>query len=56
MRIRIKEEANGRWIVESKKWWQFTWRWEETFYDQFAYEKAKAYAERMKNLRIEEIK
>ena len=58
MRVRIKEEADGFWRVETKHWYQFHWQYEKDFgpYDQFAYEKALAYAERMKNLRVEEIK
>jgi hypothetical protein len=66
MRVRIREEADGYWYVETKKWHKFYWEYEKCFSpyegfdpnaeNKFAYDKAKAYAEKLKTLRIEEIK
>ena len=59
MKIRVKEEVDGSWTVQTKKWNQFDWEYKRNF-NSYAglsgYELAKAYAEKMKNLRIEEIK
>ena len=59
MKVRIREEADGFWRVETKEWYDLFWQYENCFLDRegkTAYERAKEYAVRMKNLRVEEIK
>ena len=31
MRVRIVKLYDGRWKVETRRWWQFWWEWEGNF-------------------------
>jgi hypothetical protein len=59
MRVRIREEVDGSWTVETKTWNPLYWEFQRNFgsYGELSgYELAKAYAKKLKTLRIEEIK
>ncbi|CAB5222754.1 hypothetical protein UFOVP376_23 [uncultured Caudovirales phage] len=55
MRVRLRLSPKQYWVVESKRWYDFDWQYKEDFYGDNAYERAKAYALRLKHPRIEEI-
>lgn len=57
MRVRVRQHPlGGTWYVESKLWWQLTWQYVESFMYDGAFERAKAYAERLANPVIVEVK
>jgi hypothetical protein len=64
MRVRIREEADRcelRFVVESKKWHQFLWQYEQTFWpsqgnEKEAKQKAIAFAKRVLNATTFEVK
>jgi len=49
MRVRIRQTPRGYWEVESKKWWQFAWNFEEAFLGDNAYDRAYEYARKIKS-------
>lgn len=57
MRVRIwQHPSGGNWYVQQKFWWQFTWRYVESFCGSDARMRAKAYAERLLHPETEEVK
>ena len=56
MRVRIRLHPNELWIVESKRWYDFEWNYENSFIGDNAYERAHFFARLLKNPEIEEIK
>ena len=56
MRVRIRFHFNEIWIVESKRWYNFKWNYENSFMGDNAYERAHFCARIVKNPEIEEIK
>lgn len=32
MRVRIRRDPKDIWLVEEKQWWDFSWRYVESFY------------------------
>jgi len=55
MRVRLKFTAHDGWTVESKRHWYSGWEWEQSFYGDDAYERAKVFALLLKQEQIEEI-
>lgn len=55
MRVRIRLHSNEAWVVESKRWYQFKWKYENCFLGNDAYERAHFCARLLKNPEIEEI-
>lgn len=56
MRVRIYLTAHKSWQVESKRWHNIFWQYEASFSGDAAYERAKEYAQRLKNPNYEEIR
>lgn len=64
MRVRIREKADRcelAFIVESKKWHQFSWQYEQTFWpsqgnEEEAKQKAIEFAKRLLNATTFEVK
>jgi len=59
MKLRIREHVDGSWQLERKEWWQLEWRHVHLFHvisNDNAYNRAKEYAMKIKDLRIEVIK
>jgi len=56
MRVRLKFNPHGYWIVESKRHWYRGWQWEQSFHGDNAYERAKFFAQALKHQQVEEIK
>ena len=55
MRVRIRLHPKEYWVVETKRWYEFDWQYENLFAGDEAYEHAKDYAVRLKHPQIEEI-
>jgi hypothetical protein len=55
MRVRLRLTPRKCWVVETKYWYEFNWRFEELFVGDNAYERAKDYAVLLKNPQVEEI-
>lgn len=56
MRARVRFEPRGYWIVETKRWHDFSWMHRDSFTGDNAYERACIYARALKYPQIEEIK
>jgi 5,10-methylene-tetrahydrofolate dehydrogenase/methenyl tetrahydrofolate cyclohydrolase len=61
MRVRLRLDADGEWIVETKCWYDIGWEYERRFWvgdvdKKAAYEQAKKYAQNLKYPKTEEIK
>jgi hypothetical protein len=55
MRVRLRFSPKQYWVVESKYWYGFNWQYEDLFWGDNAYERAKDFALKLKNPQIEEI-
>ena len=55
MRVRIKKEAYDAWSVESKKWYQLSWRYEKCMLGDNAEKRALEYARNLLNPVIIEL-
>jgi hypothetical protein len=55
MRIRLRFTPDKDWIVESKHWYNFKWKYEQLFSGDNAYERAFFYARAVQHPTIEEI-
>ena len=55
MRVRIRLHPKGYWVVETKRWYEFDWQYENLFAGDDTYERAKAYARALKYQQFEEI-
>ena len=59
MRVRIRQEPNEqyeKWIVETKKWYQFEWAWVDSCFGDNAEERAKELAKQHAFPRVIELK
>ena len=56
MRVRIRLHPKGYWVVETKRWYEFDWQYENLFSGDNDYERAHFYARALKYPQIEEIK
>ena len=55
MRGRIRTDADGAWSVETKKWYEFYWRYEKCMLGDNAEKRALEYARLMLNPLIIEL-
>lgn len=55
MRIRIRMSPDKDWVVETKRWYNFGWRYEKMFFGDDAYERALFYARALQHPTFEEI-
>jgi hypothetical protein len=55
MRIRIRMTPDKDWVVESKRWYNFGWRFERFFMGDDAYNRALFYARALQHPTFEEI-
>ena len=55
MRVRLHLTPHEDWLVESKRWYNFTWKYEALFSGDDAYKRAHRYAVLLKHATIEEI-
>jgi hypothetical protein len=55
MRVRVRLHPKEYWVVESKRWYEFDWQYENLFSGDNAYERAKAYGQALKYPQFEEI-
>lgn len=55
MRVRLRFDAREYWVVETKLWYNFFWKIEDSFHGDNAYERAHFYARALKNPHTEEI-
>ena len=55
MRVRVRMNPHRDWVVESKRWYNFTWQYEYLFIGNDAYERAHAYARALQHPTFEEI-
>lgn len=55
MRVRIRLHPKEYWVIETKRWYEFDWQYENLFAGDNAYERAKAYAVLLKHPQLEEI-
>jgi hypothetical protein len=55
MRVRLRFDAREYWVVETKPWYNFFWKIEDSFHGDNAYERAHFYARALKNPHTEEI-
>ena len=55
MRVRIRLHPKHYWVVESKRWYDVDWQYEQLFGGDDSYEIAKNYARLLKHPQIEEI-
>ena len=55
MRVRIRKDVDGMWIVETKKWCEFVWRCEKCTTGDTAEKRALEYARLLLNPVIIEI-
>lgn len=57
MRVRIRLHPLGKeyWFVETKRWYEFDWQYENLFAGDEAYKRAKDYAVLLKHPQIKDI-
>ena len=55
MRVRIRKDVDGMWIVESKKWYEFGWNYRKYMLGDNAEKRALEYARILLNPVIIEI-
>ena len=55
MRVRLLFGPDELWLVQSKRWWCFSWHDEKGFTGDVAYQRAHFYARALKHPQIEEI-
>lgn len=55
MKVRLRLDPRQKWVVETKRWYEFNWQYQESFYGDKAYDSAKDYALRLKYQATEEI-
>lgn len=55
MRVRISLHPKEYWVVETKRWYEFDWQYENLFVGDEAYKRAKDYAVLLKHPQVEEI-
>jgi hypothetical protein len=55
MRVRIRKDVDGMWIVESKKWYEFEWRCQKCTLGDNAEKRALEYARLLLNPVIIEV-
>lgn len=55
MRVRVRLHPKGYWVVETKRWYEFDWQYENLFDGDDTYERAKAYGQALKYPQYEEI-
>ena len=55
MRVRIRLHPKGYWVVETKRWYEFDWQYDNLFSGDDSYERAKAYGQALKYPQYEEI-
>ena len=55
MKVRIKKDADGAWTVETKKWYEFEWRYQKCMLGDDAEKRALEYARLLLNPVIIEI-
>ena len=55
MRVRIRKDVDGAWSVETKKWYEFYWRYEKCMLGDNAEKRALEYARLMLNPLIIEL-
>ncbi len=56
MKARVRSDPRGCWIVETKRWYNFSWMYADSFTGDHAYKRACIYARALKYPQIEEIK
>jgi hypothetical protein len=56
MRVRVRFDPRGLWIIETKRWYNFSWMYADSVTGDNAYERAHFYARALKYPQIEEIK
>ena len=55
MRVRVRLHPKGYWVVETKRWYEFDWQYENLFSGDNDYERAHFYARALKYPQFEEI-
>jgi hypothetical protein len=55
MRVRVRLHPKEYWVVETKRWYEFDWQYENLFAGDDSYERAKAYGQALKYPQFEEI-
>jgi len=55
MRVRLRFHPDKYWVVESKQWYNFNWKYQALFSGGDAYERAHFYARALKHSHLEEI-